>query len=54
MEVDHVVLEADIELGARAVHKVSKKGSAGHGTPMRRQLRYWQPFNDWCATQDAG
>jgi hypothetical protein len=25
----------------------ARRGKKGHATPMRRQLRYWQPFNDW-------
>lgn len=53
MEVDHVVQGADTEPAATrtVVHKANgaKKGGPSHGTPMRRQLRYWQPFNDWCA-----
>jgi hypothetical protein len=30
----------------------SKRGM--QAIPMRRQLRYWQPFNDWCERQEAG
>ena len=50
MEVDpgcELALESMAGEEAAAVDASGKRGARKGHSSLRRQLRYWQPFNDW-------
>jgi hypothetical protein len=52
--LDHAASGGPDKTGKSVAEAVeARRGKKGHATPMRRQLRYWQPFNDWCVRADG-